>query len=120
MNMNQIVNLSYRLNLGQKQYLIEIFNDETQSGLTIELPAGKWDRGVIVNLLVRSKYPQDSVEALVNNHLLAMAEWQDKIFAGENPGKFEDPEYDKLQHWRVESKALADEIIKLIEKTKIE
>lgn len=114
--MDQIVNLSYSLNLGQKQYLIEIFNDETQQGLTIELPAGKWDKGIIVNLLVRSKYPQDSVEALVNNHLLAMAEWQDKLFAGENPGKFEDPEYNKLQAWRATSKELANKIIEEINK----
>ena len=83
-------------------------NDEL---IDVCMPVGSWDKSTIVNNLIRSKYSQDSVEALINNHLLKLSEWQDKIFGGENPGKLEDPEYDELQEWRKTCKQWADEAL---------
>lgn len=99
----------------------EFYNDGRFSGhiiyldnnepLDVHIPIGSWNKSTIVNNLIRSKYSQDSVEALVNNHLMKLAEWQDKIFEGENPGKLEDPEYDELQEWRKLCKQWADEAL---------
>lgn len=105
--------------------LLDIYREEYKDGrysghivylnidqpIDVELPIGVWNKPIIVSSLIRSKYSQDSVEALVNNHLLLLAEWQDKIFNGENPGKLVDPEYDELQEWRKLCKQWADEAL---------
>ena len=111
-----IENITYSVVNGQREFIIDIFGNSANTSAVIGLPRGKWDYSTVVNTLIRSKYSQDSVEALVNNHLLAMSEWQDKIFAGENPGRFEDPEYNELQQWRATSKQLATQIIEEINK----
>lgn len=106
--------------------LLDIYKEEYKDGrfsghivyldndlpIDVSMPIGVWNKPTIVNNLIRSKYSQDSVEALVNNHLLLLAEWQDKIFEGENPGKLEDHEYDELQEWRKLCKQWADEALK--------
>lgn len=105
--------------------LLDIYKEEYKGGgfsghivyldngqpIDVSLPIGVWEKSNIISNLVRSKYSQDSVEALVNNHLLLLAEWQDKIFEGENPGKLEDPEYDELQEWRKLCKQWANEAL---------
>lgn len=108
--MRNIETLSYETFKGQRIFSIEVHDDSTNSSTIIELPAGKWDRATIVNLLVRSQYSQDHVEAIINNHFLNIAEWLDKKFAGSEE-KFDDPDYDELQNWRKECKVLADVII---------
>ena len=69
-----------------------------------------WNNSGIVNALIRSKYSQDRVEAIINNHFLNIAEWLDKKFKGEDV-KFEDPEYDELQEWRKICKQWAKEAL---------
>ena len=113
--MKTIENLSYVLKSGQRQYTIEVFDSETQQSLIVSLPTGRYDKATIVNEFIRSRYSQDKVEAIVNNHFINIAEWIDKKFAG-SIEKFEDPEYEEFQEWRAISKALADEIIESISK----
>lgn len=105
--------------------LLDIYKEEYKDGrysghivyldvnkpVDVTMPIGIWNNSIIVNYLIRSKYSQDEVEALVNNHLLKLSEWQDKIFVGENPGKLEDPEYDELQEWRKICKQWAKEAL---------
>lgn len=69
-----------------------------------------WSKSVIIDKLIRSQYPQDKVEAIINNHFLNIAEWLDKKFKGEEV-EFEDPEYDGLQNWRKQCKIIADEAL---------
>ena len=113
--MYKIENLSYSIDLGRYVFNIEVFDDDTKQGIIIELPAGQWDDATIINLLIRSKYPQDRVEAIINNHFLNIGEWLDKKFAGSEEA-FSDPEYDELQAWRKTCKALAKEAIEQISK----
>lgn len=104
------------LDLGRIVYTIDLLIeiDGDKEGVTINLPPGKWNKSIVVDKLIRSKYPQDAVEAIINNHFLNISEWLDKKFKGEDI-LFVDLEYDKLQEWRKISKNLADDIIKRIE-----
>lgn len=112
--MMTIENISCNIDMGQRQFIIELFDKDTNISILVKLPTGKWDRSVIINELIREKYSQDRVEAIINNHFLNIAEWLDKKFKNENV-TFEDPEYDELQNWRKQSKNYADMIIKAIE-----
>ena len=112
--MMTIENISYVVVSGSKKYVIDLFDEETNEGLLINLPLGKYDKGTIINTIIRKKYSQDQVEAIINNHFLNMADWFDKKFKGEDVS-FEDPEYDEFQNWRKNSKIYADMIVKAIE-----
>jgi hypothetical protein len=112
--MENIENLSYSTQLGQRIFNIEVFDDSTNTSTIIDLPAGRWDKATIVNLLIREKYSQDRVEAIINNHFINISEWMDKVVAGEAI-RFFDEEYEEFQKWRNTCKRLADEIINRIE-----
>lgn len=99
----------YKFN-GQDSYTIYYQKNEEEP-VQVLLPAGLWSKDVIVNALIRSRYSQDSVEAIINNHFMNIAEWLDKKFEG-STDKFFDPDYDELQRWRATSKILADEALK--------
>jgi hypothetical protein len=79
-------------------------------GFTLDLSTPSWNNSEIVNGLIRARYSQDRVEAIINNHFLNISEWLDKKFNGEDV-KFEDPEYDKLQEWRTQCKQWAKEAL---------
>lgn len=89
----------------RKQYFI--YYDNGEETVTVGLPVGEWSKASIINALVRSKYSQDSVEAIINNHFLNISEWLDKKFNGETV-EFEDPDYAELQRWRNKSKEFAN------------
>ena len=93
--------------------MVSVGDGEAQS-FTITLPAGQWSTSVITNELIRYKYSQDAVEAIVNNHFLNIADWLDAKFNGSSDS-FSDPEYEVFQAWRAECKTLAKEINKAIE-----
>lgn len=112
--MMTIENISYSIVSGLKEFIIGMFDENTQESILIKLPAGRWDKATIVNELIRKKFPQDRVEAIINNHFLNIAEWLDLKFKGEDI-TFEDAEYDELQNWRKDSKMYAEMIIKAIE-----
>jgi hypothetical protein len=107
--MYNVESISYSIEQGQRAFVIEVFNDETQHSLVINPPAGRYDKSTIINELIRTKYTQDMVEAIINNHFINISEWIDKKFAGSNED-FVDPEYEELQAWRAESKRLAADI----------
>lgn len=70
----------------------------------------KWKKSVIINNLIRYRYSQDQVEAIINNHFLNIAEWLDAKFKGEEV-KFSDPDYEEFQAWRKKCKTIADEAL---------
>ena len=82
-------------------------NNESQS---IFINERNWKKSVIINNLIRHRYSQDYVEAIINNHFLNIAEWLDAKFRGEEV-KFSDPEYDEFQAWRKECKVIADDVL---------
>lgn len=114
-DMYTIENLTYSLDSGLRKYMVEVFDNEAQTSLIVSLPSGRYDRPTIVNALIRSKYSQDQVEAIINNHFLAIGEWIDGKLSGDSSKPFEDPAYTDLQNWRAESKRLADIILSMID-----
>ena len=76
----------------------------------IELFESEWNRSVIINTLIRTRYSQDRVEAIINNHFLAIGEWLEKKLAGSSE-PFVDPDYDELQNWRKLCKEWANEAL---------
>lgn len=93
---------------GYRRYSINI-SWETD-GFTLDLSTSSWNNSEIVSGLIRGRYSQDRVEAIINNHFLNIAEWLDKKFKGEDV-KFEDPEYNELQEWRKICKQWAKEAL---------
>lgn len=81
------------------------FNDPFKH-VTIDVSELDWNRSVIIDKLIRSKFSQDMVEAIINNHFLKISDWLEKKFEGEEV-TFDDPEYTELQEWRVKCKEAA-------------
>lgn len=106
----RVENIAYSTIGNCKGFTIEVSTNKDEQ-LFVSLPLGKLDKSSIINELIRIKYSQDAVEALINNHLLLLTEWQESILKGETGSKLVDPEYDELQSWRKECKELANVII---------
>lgn len=107
--MEQLLHIQQHKYAGQSQYTIYYLN-EAGEPVTVLLPPGRWNKSVIIDRLVRSKYSQDMVEAIVNNHFLNIAEWLDAKFAGSTES-FVDVEYDEMQNWRKTCKRIAEEAL---------
>lgn len=94
---------------GRPSYTI-YYSDKKGEPKRVLLPIGEWNKGAIINSLIRNVYSQDQVEAIINNHFLNIAEWLDKKFNNENVS-FEDKDYDELQRWRKQCKVIAEEAL---------
>lgn len=66
---------------------------------SVEMPQTKWDYGGIVDALVQHKYPNDKMQAVINNYLLEPnnAEY---IIA-----------FNEMQAWRKEAKEIAKQAL---------
>lgn len=109
--MDKLIDVSYNEIMNRRQFYI-IYENGNGESISVPLPLGKLDRSTIINALIRSKYSQDMVEAIVNNHFLNIAEWLDAKFAG-STDSFVDEEYDEMQDWRKTCKRLADEALQM-------
>lgn len=105
-----------RLNGGQKQLTIYIDVRESNEDLEstekewvatqIRLPLGVLDYGSIVSALINAKYSNDSMQAVVNNHLL------------DDGDPDHEAAYNDMQEYRVYAKETAREIVKELNKQK--
>lgn len=93
---------------GFKKYQIEIIHEDTPYSINVDYR--DWNKSVIVDKLIRTKYSQDSVEAIINNHFINIAEWIELKFKNKTL-KFEDPEYEAFQGWRVLCKEWASKAL---------
>lgn len=105
--------VTYTRYLGQKVYTInygleEVIAEESQGELkyryvTTSLPAGQYDRATVISTIIRQKYRDDEMQAIINNYLL-------------DP---EDPEalleFNQMQEYRKFAKRVADDFLKAIE-----
>ena len=105
----ELINITKYLVNGFIKYNIEGIDGEGNPIYTT-FDYNSWNRSKIVSELIRSKYSQDRVEAIINNHFLAIGEWLEKKLAGSTEA-FVDEEYDKLQEWRQICKQWADEAL---------
>ena len=96
--------------LGQPVYTanvcIEATGEENQpyKWLSITLPPAVWERGAIIEGIIRAKYSESQMEAIHNNYLLALAneEYEGEAF----------DEFIEMQEWRKFAKKEASAIIK--------
>ena len=102
-----------KMTLGQRQrtlaFNIEELPETDESGYrfryqSVTLEPGIWTRAAIIAAIVRERYNQDAVEAIVNNYL-ANPESEEAI-----------KEMAEMQEWRANAKELA-EIFMRIEKS---
>ena len=69
-------NVVMKLRLGQRQYTVN-FNVESAEGTdykyrwqSVTLEPGVWAYGLLVSAIVSERYPEDAMQAVVNNYLL--------------------------------------------------
>ena len=102
--------ISYKLRLGLREYTIAINIVEHQSGEPflytweeVTFSPGTLNYGDLVSAIVKSKYTDDEMSALINNYLLDMEDTENKA------------KWEAMQSWRVEAKRQAKEILSKIE-----
>jgi hypothetical protein len=102
--------ISYKLRLGLREYTIAINVVEQQAGESfpytwqeVTFPPGTLNYGDLVSAIIKSKYTDDEMSALVNNYLLDMEDTENKA------------KWEAMQSWRAEAKRQAKEILNKIE-----
>lgn len=101
--------INYKIRLGQREYIIAFAVEEntteermvSQSFKWTEatLPLGKPKYEDVVAAIVKGKYNDNQMTALINNHLMVDNDEEHEI------------EWAAMQEWRAEAKKLAKEII---------
>lgn len=94
--------------LGMNQVQLDTEIDELD--ISISLEPGIWNYGAIVDALVRTKYSESEVEAILSNSLLLMTN-PSSISEEEVTNKQE--EFQAFQDWREKCKAKAKELLEL-------
>lgn len=99
--------IRYKIRLGLRQYTIAFDIQELEgeneaayqwSEATFDL--GKPTYAQLVAAIIQSRYPNDDMQAIINNHLL------------EDGDAEHEEEWKAMQAWRLEAKAYAKEILK--------
>ena len=93
--------------LGRIKTTIKVSDDKPAM---VSLPIGVWNYGAIVSALVRSKYSEDAVEAIINNNIALMAM---PSTIDEEDGQQKLSEFQEMQQWREKCKARAKELLAL-------
>lgn len=98
-------NVVMKLRLGQRQYTVN-FNVESAEGTdykykwqSVTLEPGVWAYGPLVSAIVSERYPEDTMQAVVNNYLLEPR--TDEAVA----------EFKNMQSWRTFAKEVAHQAI---------
>ena len=105
--MNEVEDIRVENDLGRNKVTVAVGNGSRAS---VTLETGVWNYGSIVSALVRSKYSESDVEAIVSNSLLLM----------QNPSSISDDdasekvnEFQQFQEFREQCKARAKELLAL-------
>ncbi len=91
--------------LGMKKMTIRVGMDSSNS---VTLPPSVWNYGAIVNALIRDKYSESEVEAIISNSLLLM---QDSSAVSEEDGTEKVSEFNTFQEYREKCKTRAKELL---------
>lgn len=96
--MLEITEMSWSRRLLQREFTIRVKLDDREE--TLVLPLGEPTKGAVANLLIRLRYPQDEMEAIINNYLL------------DPSGEEAKAEFAAMQAYRTECKRCAEEVVK--------
>jgi len=75
--------------------------DGTFSYYNVKVPLARWDYDHIVDAIITAEYPNDRMQAIINNYLLAKRE----------EGEDAIEEFLQMQEWRALAKATAHEVL---------
>lgn len=90
----------YTINFGvSKLTKKEATDDRKYKYLSITLPAGRYDRGTVISQIICQKYPNDEMQAIINNYLLDGTD-ADAI-----------SEFKEMQEYRKFAKQVADKFL---------
>lgn len=95
--MLNVLETSWRRLLLQREFTIRVDVDGKEE--TVVLPLGEPTKGVITNALIRLRYSQDEMEAVVNNYLLEPTDESAKA------------EFDAMQAYRIRCKQCAEKLM---------
>ena len=105
--------VTFERHLGQKVYTInfrveELSGEEAQDGRkfrynTVTLPVGQYDRDTVISTLIRQKYRDDEMQAIVNNYLFDKDD--EEALA----------EFNVMQEYRRFAKKVADQFLQEIQ-----
>lgn len=100
-----LINIEVGKYLAQPLYTISYTVGEGEDSYrTAICPPGIPDRGQIINAVIRQDYPEDRMEAVINNYLLDPTDEDAKVA------------FDEMQEFRKSAKEFADSIINEINK----
>lgn len=107
MDKNEVKDITVGVDLGRKQMTIKVANEGSD---TIQLAPGVWNYGAIVSALVRHKYSESEVEAILSNSLLLLG---DANTVSEDEATEKQNELNDFQAYRETCKARAKELLAL-------
>ncbi len=107
MDNNEVKDITVGVDLGRKQMTIKVASDSTD---TVQLAPGTWNYGAIVSALVRHKYSESEVEAILSNSLLLLG---DTSAVSEDEATEKQTELNDFQTYRETCKARAKELLAL-------
>lgn len=95
--------------LGRKKMTIRVGMEDVDDG-NITLPAAVWNYGALVSALVRHKYSESDVEAILSNSLQLLSGASE---VSEEETTEKTTEYNEFQGYREKCKARAKELLQL-------
>lgn len=104
---NEVKDIVIGVDLGRKQMTILV---ESTGSETIQLPPGVWNYGALVSALVRHKYSESEVEAIVSNSLLLLS---GTSTVSDDEATEKQTELNEFQTYREACKARAKELLAL-------
>lgn len=96
---------------GRPQYTLNVLAEQQGDEwrwMAVQLPVGGLSYDVIVDAIIAAKYPNDKMQATINNYLLDMG----------NPTSM--AEFSEMQQWRATAKQVAVEVLAYAEENGLE
>lgn len=106
-NMNNNQEVIVGNDLGRKKMTIAVGMGSED---TITLPTAVWNYGAIVSALIRHKYSESEVEAIVSNSLMLM---QNPSSVSKEYSNEKQNEFNEFQEYREKCKARAKELLSI-------
>ncbi len=111
---NEIKDITVGVSLGRRQMTVKVGADSTDA---VRLDPGVWNYGALVSALVRHRYSESEVEAIVSNGLLLLGD-SGAVSEDEKAEKL--AELNEFQSYRETCKARARELLALGEEMGLE
>ena len=111
--MKNETNIIVKNHLGRPQMTIKVGMGSEDF---ITLPTAVWNYGAIVSALIRHKYSENEVEAIVSNSLMLM---QNPSSVSEEESNEKLNEFNELQEYREKCKVRAKELLSIGEEMEI-